>query len=126
MGIGTNNSENTVRRTNEYATAGISAGLVVDITAGTAATGAAAVDGIAAYDILEGEEIVICPFGEKRKAISGAAFSDGDLLTSDANGKLITAATEGNTIIAKAAEAATAADETVWVWTTSPSQKGAI
>lgn len=60
--------------------------------------------------------------GELVGGRSGAAFAVGALLTSDANGKLVTAAA-GNFVHAIAREAATAADQLVCVEIAAPGLK---
>lgn len=111
----TQNNYVTHIRTMQPATAAITAGYAVDIITGAHTASALTIQGIAAYDADIGEEIVLHPYGEVRKAIYGDTITKGNKLTSSA-GKLIPVTTIGQVVVAIALEdGADTEERTVWV-----------
>lgn len=92
--------------------------LAVKVTAARqvnlASTGGEAIDGILQNDPASGY-VADVGFMGISKAVAGAAFSAGALLMTDTSGRLITA-TSTNSAVAKAIEAATAANQVVTVF----------
>ena len=100
------------------ATATLTKGYAVTLAGAVAGAGGGI--GIAYKDHVTGDDVAIKAYGNRFVGISGAAFSAGAFLVSDASGKLIAAAAEDTRILAIAIGAATGADETVEIWTLPP------
>lgn len=71
--------------------------------------------GIAQTDALSGDAIAVCPFGQS-KAIAGAAINAWAELTTNASGRVVTAASGDAGLIGYAIEAAAADGDELRIW----------
>jgi hypothetical protein len=101
------------------ATAILTKGYAVTIAGAVAGAGGGI--GIAYKTHAIGDDTEIKAYNNRFTVISGAGFSPGDLLVSNASGKLVTASAANQIVLAIAIGTATAADETVEAWIVSPS-----
>lgn len=87
------------------ATGTIAAGKLVTY-AGAAAGAGAVVRGVAQYDVVSGETLSIVTKAQETAVLTGGAFSVGDAITPDANGKAVVATT-GKYVFGRALEEST-------------------